>query len=54
MILAVNMKLALAVGNTSISAPSPQMFLRILAISTLVARGPVHLIVLGAVVTIWI
>jgi len=52
-ILAVKMKSVFAVSNTSISVLSPQMLLRILAISTSVARGSVCLIVLGAVATIW-
>ena len=39
MILAVNMKLVLVVGDTSISTLFPQMFLRMLAISTVIVRG---------------
>lgn len=53
MTLAVKTKLALTVGETSISAPTPQMLLRILVISVSVMRGPVRLMVLGAVATIW-
>jgi len=52
--LAVKTKSALTVGKTSISALSPQIFLRMLVISASVARGVVHLMVLGAVATIWI
>ena len=52
-ILAVKTKLAFAVSDTSISVLSPQMLLRILAISASVARGPVRLIVLETVATIW-
>jgi len=50
--LAVKTKSVLTVSETSISALSPQMLLRMLLISASVARGAVHHMVLGAVATI--
>ena len=50
--LAVKTKSVLTVSETSISALSPQMLLRMLLISASVARGAVRHMVLGAVATI--